>query len=241
MVDANNTLKQLQVAYVEAFSSSQIRNRVGVILEVLPHGQVDFVQAYFEEGKRDNLDEYYHLALLGMSHQEILCREKACFNALYERMLHGLLEDATHWSPEDTLISKVLLYLNVEEANRMGQPFDFDLWRQSTIINIQPIRAPYFLSTDHSIGNKMVVHMEDAALLGNMTFKEKQKFFLDCADDKLAQSAQFIHTLRLFHEYQDWNEVSVVENKVNIVRQFRSDFKKLYEELNRRKRGRYKC
>lgn len=240
MIEYKNTIDQLESAYSDIFTSPQVRNWIGAILEVLNGGDEAFIRYYFEDGNPANWEEFFHLAFLGMSHEQMLRREKACFNALYEQMMNALMQEILPSHPDKEIAQKILLMLNVEEANRVGQLFDFELWRHGLMINIQPIRADHYLSTDHSIGNSILIHEDDLSLLENMNYKEKQKRFLDSSFQPL-KSSQFFHTARIFREYRDWNAVSVVDNRVRIVRKFKEDLKAVYEELNRRKRGRYKC
>lgn len=233
------TTEQLQKIYPDVFTSPQTANWIEAIFEVLNDGTEDFIQYFFNGKNSVGLEEYLHLALLGLSHNQIVRREKSSFNAFYDQTIDALMQETLSIHPDKAFAEKVLLTLNVEEANRGGLPFDFELWRHSTMINIQPIRTNYYLSTDYSIGNRILIHEDDLSILNKATFKEKQKLFLDHGL-KHMKSSLFPHTVRIFHDYQDWNEVSVVDNRVRIVRNFKAVLKPVYEEMNRRKRGRYK-
>lgn len=114
-----------------------------------------------------------------------------------------------------------------------------DLWEHALLIDIQPPRASYYLSTDHSVGNRILIHQDDFSLLNGANFKEKQKLFCGSSDN-MHKSCRFLQTIRIFYEYRDWNEISFVRNVMNIVTQLKNDCRAICEELNRRKRRRYK-
>lgn len=239
MKDAKDIIVRLRADYAEVFSSPRMCNMIGAILYFMDDGADEFIRYFFEEENRENFEEYYHWAFLGMNHEEILRRDKTSFNALLENMLCYLRMDETHFHPDRKYAAKMLLKMNVEEASRLDQPFDFDLWEHALLIDIQPPRASYYLSTDHSVGNRILIQQDDFSLLNGANFKEKQKLFCGSSDN-MHKSCRFLQTIRIFYEYRDWNEISVVRNVMNIVTQLKNDYRAIYEELNRRKRRRYK-
>lgn len=137
-IDAKKTfdgLRRLQKRFEDAFNSPAVYNKIGAIIRV---GDKDsFIQRYFGDGNisKADLDQYYRLAFLRLTHKEILeelyLKESEAFKNKYAERLKELSSDNLYNDyPEEAF--RLLLRLNIDEDNKQedgeGRKFDFSIW-----------------------------------------------------------------------------------------------------------------
>ena len=132
-------LRRLQKRFEDAFNSPAVYNKIGAIIRV---GDKDsFIQWYFGGGNISmvDLDQYYRLAFLRLTHDEILKelplkqqkQESEVFKNKYAERLNELSSDNLYNDyPEEAF--RLLLRLNIDEDNKQedgkGRRFDFSIW-----------------------------------------------------------------------------------------------------------------
>ena len=132
-------LRRLQKRFEDAFNSPAVYNKIGAIIRV---GDKDsFIQWYFGDGNISmvDLDQYYRLAFLRLTHKEILeelllkqqKQESEAFKNKYAERLNELSSDNLYNDyPEEAF--RLLLRLNIDEDNKQedgkGRRFDFSIW-----------------------------------------------------------------------------------------------------------------
>lgn len=133
-------LRRLQKRFEDAFNKPVVYNKIGAIIRV---GDKDsFIQWYFGCSKYvENLDKYYRLAFLRLTHKEIVEElqnggESEIFNKKYSERFKELSSDNLYNDyPEEAF--RLLLRLNIDEDNKQennkqedgkGRKFDFSIW-----------------------------------------------------------------------------------------------------------------
>lgn len=128
-------LRRLQKRFEDAFNSPAVYNKIGAIIRV---GDKDsFIQWYFGGGiiSMDDLDQYYRLAFLRLTHKEILEelqeQESEAFKNKYAERLNELSSDNLYNDYAEEAF-RLLLRLNIDEDNKQedgkGRRFDFSIW-----------------------------------------------------------------------------------------------------------------
>lgn len=132
-------LRRLQKRFEDAFNSPVVYNKIGAIIRV---GDKDsFTQWYFGGGNISmvDLDQYYRLAFLRLTHKEILeelllkqqKQESEAFKNKYAERLNELSSDNLYNDYAEEAF-RLLLRLNIDEDNKQedgkGRRFDFSIW-----------------------------------------------------------------------------------------------------------------
>lgn len=132
-------LRRLQKRFEDAFNSPAVYNKIGAIIRV---GDKDsFTQWYFGGGNISmvDLDQYYRLAFLRLTHIEILeelllkqqKQESEAFKNKYAERLNELSSDNLYNDYAEEAF-RLLLRLNIDEDNKQedgkGRRFDFSIW-----------------------------------------------------------------------------------------------------------------
>lgn len=130
-------LRRLQKRFEDAFNNSKIYNWVGAILRI---GEKDsFIKWYFaSESKPSNedLENYYKMSFLRLTHKEIVPEKKEEFNRdKYDEKfeaLYKILDSNELYNDNAEEAFRLLLRLNIDEDNKQesnkGRKFDFNIW-----------------------------------------------------------------------------------------------------------------
>lgn len=126
-------LRRLQKSFEDAFNQPRTYNWVGAILRI-GQNKNDFINWYFVSNVKrsdDELEEYYKLSFLGLTHKEITEKDEAKFDAKFDELYRVLDDnDLYHINAEEAF--HLLLRLNIDEDNKQeegkGRKFDFSIW-----------------------------------------------------------------------------------------------------------------
>lgn len=261
-----NELRRLQKRFEDAFYDERIHNMIGAIMRLSPDKE-DFIQYYFVKVKKDQLDSYYKLAFLGMTHLEIVnflenrlneeCHQK--FTEKYQQTLDRLRDDFIYTTDNKEYAFRLLLRLNIDEDNKQndghGRYFDFSIWDNGmrSLEHIMPKSRVkhydasedclkggdnerhdepfYYLcdrneiiyndqrTTEHSIGNLVLLYKNDNSQFSNKKFTEKKNYFFDTQINEYFKSRHLLHTIYIFAN-SDWSAEDIAKNKVQIIESF---------------------
>lgn len=164
-IDAKRTfddLRRLQKKFEDAFNSPIVYNKIGAIIRV-GEAEDSFIQWYFGDNTTKNLDDYYKLSFLGLTHKEIVeemslkqkNEESEVFKTKYNQRLNELSSDNLYNEyPEEAF--RLLLRLNIDEDNKQeegrGRKFDFSIWDR---------KDSRGRSLEHIFPKSKVLHKED--------------------------------------------------------------------------------
>lgn len=87
------------------------------------------------------------------------------------------------------------------------------------------------VSTEHGLGNLVLLYKNENASFNAGSFSEKKKKFFDPLEKDFFKSRNLLHTICVFAKYMDWTGESIVKNKLEIISKFEEDYKKLREDF----------
>lgn len=87
-------------------------------------------------------------------------------------------------------------------------------------------------TTEHSIGNLVLLYKDENSEFNNNNFLTKKEMFFNPNKKELVKSKQLLHTVCVFAEKEKWNGESIAENKMKIMKQFEEDYKELKKKFN---------
>ncbi len=82
-------------------------------------------------------------------------------------------------------------------------------------------------STEHSIGNLVLLYLKENSTFNNASFAEKKQMFFNPVKEGLVKSRHLLHAVCVFAEKEDWDGPAIVENKLRMVEQFEKDYRDL--------------
>lgn len=124
-------LRRLQKRFEDAYDDPVIHNMIGAIMCVFNgENQKKFIQYYFVEDNRDNLADYYKLAFIGMTHDEIVKKDNKKFAERYDFTLNAINDDFIYQSDNKEIAFVFLLRLNVDQDNSQKRFFNFKIWEK---------------------------------------------------------------------------------------------------------------
>lgn len=86
-------------------------------------------------------------------------------------------------------------------------------------------------STEHGIGNLVLLYKNENSSFNAGSFSEKKKKFFDPLEKDFFKSRNLLHTICVFAKYMDWTGKSIVKNKLEIISKFEEDYKQLREDF----------
>lgn len=176
-------LRRLQKRFEDAYDEPSTHNMIGGILRIhSAEDQRKFIYHYFVEDYRENLDEYYKLAFLGMTHDEIVGQKKKEFADKYYQTLTAIEDDFIYQDDDHKEYAfRLLLRLNIDQDSQQNRMFNFDAWNERSLEHIQP--------------KSRVGHEEEGVWYdGNNVRKEKDEFSMLRADIQAIVDSQIIST-----------------------------------------------
>lgn len=137
-------LRHLQKKFEDVFNDSRLYNTIGAILTL--HNSEDrerFVQWYFTTDDPKDLDRYYKLIFLGLTHTIILAKDnEEQVETAKEQMLQAISSDNLY--NENSIYAFMqLLRRNIEEDTKLGRKFNFSIWNERSLEHIFPKSKVY--------------------------------------------------------------------------------------------------
>lgn len=268
-----NELRRLQKRFEDVYNNPIQYNQIGAIFRLLkPDNVWKFIKYFFVEDNRKDLEEYYNLTFLGMTHDEIVdVIEKKTTERVtdkYSQMLDILSEDRLYEVDKESAF-RFLLRLNIDEDNKQnnkeGRQFDFTIWDYGirSLEHVYPkskvghkgddgkwyggdnleheenyftckredIRAENSSTTEHSIGNLVLLYRRDNSALSNDDFAEKKEFFFNTNKKEYFYSRHLLHTIYVFANTQ-WTATKIAKNKEELIVKFKNMYKKYDKKQN---------
>jgi uncharacterized protein with ParB-like and HNH nuclease domain len=169
-------LRRLQKRFEDAFNNAKIYNYVGAIIRILPNEKEKFINWYFcgEKPSENELERYYKLAFLGLTHKEIVENDSEAKERKFDQCYENLNDNNLYFNNWNEA-SHLLLRLNIDEDNRQeegrGRRFDFSIWdnydRGRSLEHIYPKSKVYHVVIDENgetikkDGNDMVLSPDE--------------------------------------------------------------------------------
>ena len=254
-------LRRLQKRFEDAFDNPEIHNRIGAILNIFKSDdRHKFINYYFVQDNRNNLKEYYMLAFLGMSHDDILKKDPDKVSEKYTETWDALSDNFLYLNNKE-IAYRFLLRLNVDEDIKQGRKFNFEIWenRNRSLEHIFPkskvvhkngdkvldteekevqqpvyedciyredIKYNAFATTEHGIGNLVLLYKDENSSFNDSGFAEKKKKFFSPRVEKPFKSRHLLHTSCVFAEQEKWDGESIAKNQHEILEKLKSDYQK---------------
>ena len=128
----------MQKRFEDAYNKSEIHNRIGGILCVFDKNNAkEFIKYYFTNTEHINLEEYYLLVFLGMTHKEIVEKNSGVFQQKYEKTLADIKDNFLYFNNKETAF-QFLLRLNIDQDILQKRFFNFQIWKERSIEHIYP-------------------------------------------------------------------------------------------------------
>ena len=263
-------LRRLQKRFEDAYNDPVKYNMIGAIFCVFnTDNRNKFIQYFFVEDhlhcKKDTikLEDYYLLAFIGMSHDEIINKDHNKLFEKYNQSLELLNNDMLYMVDEcKEYAFRFLLRLNVDEDIKQGRKFNFRIWGKNvrSLEHIYPKSKVFhqkedgkwyngnndlktgdlwdgcikrteifndaMTTTEHSIGNIVLLYKDENSMFNNNDFTTKKELFFSPNKQGLFKSRHLLHTICVFAEREKWDGVSIVNNKCKTINQFKEDYQK---------------
>lgn len=268
-------LRRLQKRFEDSYNNYNTHNMIGAILRLSSNeDKRKFIRYYFAEDNRDEkeLENYYKLIFLSMTHEEIINKNKEKFSEKFDNTYKQIDNDLLYEDNDcKETAYRLLLRLNIEQDNKQKRFFNFDIWENRSLEHIYPKSKVLhrdekgnllnvnneivtnktkssiyrdeiktnegYETTEHSIGNLVLLYKNENSAFNNNDFLHKKELFFNPNKTELVKSRQLLHTVCVFAEKQDWNGNSIAENKKKTIEQFDEYYKELkskfeYEKQN---------
>ena len=131
-------LRHLQKKFEDVFNESKLYNTIGAILTL--HNNEDrerFIRWYFSSEGQKDLNEYYKLVFLGLSHTVIIENNAEVIESAKEDMLKAISSNNLY--NENSIYGFMqLLRRNIEEDTKLHRNFNFKIWQEKSLEHIYP-------------------------------------------------------------------------------------------------------
>lgn len=133
-------LRRIQKRFEDAYNEPSVHNMIGGILRIHSvEDQRKFIFRYFVEDRREDLEDYYKLVFLGMTHDEIVEGKEAEFADKYDLVLKAINDDYIYLdNDKKEQAFRLLLRLNIDQDIQQKRMFNFDVWNERSLEHIQP-------------------------------------------------------------------------------------------------------
>ena len=173
-IEAKHTfdgLRRLQKRFEDAYNNPITHNMIGAILCIFNiDNQKKFIQHYFVDDNRDGLEIYYKLVFLGMTHDEIVGKDKQKFEEKYAIAYNAINDDYVYLNENNgmkEIAFRLLLRLNVDQDILQKRFFNFSIWKDNN------------RSLEHIMPKSLVGHQDKGKWLdGNDKEHETDDFCL---------------------------------------------------------------
>ena len=82
-------------------------------------------------------------------------------------------------------------------------------------------------TTEHSIGNLVLLYKNENSQFNNSDFQEKKKLFFSPNKRELVRSRHLLHTICVFAEKEGWDGKAIALNKIDTIKKFETDYTEL--------------
>lgn len=206
--DTFDRLRRLQKRFEDAFNTPRIYNCIGAILRIREKGdKKEFIKWYFlgEKPRQDELERYYFLAFLDVTHKEIIENNEKAIHDKYQEKREEL-EDNYLYLNKPEVAFQLLLRLNIDEDNLQedgwGRNFDFSIWdrtdsRGRSLEHIYPKSKVYHTYKD--VDREQLVNGNNEELT-NSDIDDSYIRREDCVYDGVTASEHSIGNLVLLYK-----------------------------------------
>lgn len=147
--DLRHLQKKFEDVYNSISDSKKLHNKIGAILTL--HGKEDrerFVEWYFATNEEKDIEEYFKLVFLGLSHTIIVENKSEAIENAKGEMYNSLCSNNLY--NEDNSYAYAFMQLlrrNIEEDSKLGRKFDFSIWSEKSLEHIYPKSKFYKIET----------------------------------------------------------------------------------------------
>lgn len=256
-------LRRLQKRFEDSYNNYATHNMIGAILRLSSNeNKRKFIKYYFAEDNRDEkeLQNYYNLIFLSMTHEEIINENKKKFSENFYNTYNQINNDLLYEDNDcKETAYRLLLRLNIEQDNKQKRFFNFDIWNNRSLEHIYPkskvlhidkqdnllneknkivanetkdlICRDEIKTTEHSIGNLVLLYKNENSAFNNNNFSDKKELFFSPNKTELVKSRHLLHTVCVFAEKQVWNGEAIAENKKKTIDEFDNYYKELKDKF----------
>lgn len=263
--DIFRKMRLLQQSIEDAYDDAKTYNRLGAILCIRqPAERYAVLKWYFDLLNKENheeaerqLERYFDLAFIGMTHTEIVGEDKDQYKEKRESFLEKLASDHLYNECYETG-ARWLLRCNIIEDCTQERKFNFAIWRERSLEHIFPkskvahqdgeqildfdnnplpdasgkllrenIRCDKGCASEHSIGNLVLLYGNNNSEFGKKDFEEKKSMFFTIKDDAGFKSRHLLHTVSVF-AHSKWQGEEIAMHKYEEIEHFENAYK---EEL----------
>lgn len=147
-------LRHLQKQFEDVFNNNQWYNKIGAILTLLNNDDRErFILWHFAVHENKDIETYYKLVFLGVSHTVITERKAEEIEESKNVMLQNVSSDNLYNEDKEHAFRQ-LLRRNIEEDTRLERRFDFSIWNQRSLEHIFPKSKVYH--KDNETGKTLV-------------------------------------------------------------------------------------
>lgn len=147
--DLRHLQKKFEDVYNSISDSKKLHNKIGAILTL--HGKEDrerFVEWYFATNEEKDIEEYFKLVFLGLSHTIIIENKSEAIENAKGEMYNSLCSNNLY--NEDNSYAYAFMQLlrrNIEEDSKLSRKFDFSIWSEKSLEHIYPKSKFYKIET----------------------------------------------------------------------------------------------
>lgn len=89
-----------------------------------------------------------------------------------------------------------------------------------------------FRSTEHGIGNLVLLYVDENRDFNSSSFEEKKEQFFNPNKTNLMKSRRLLHTVCVFAEQKDWDGKSIARNALGVLAEFEEYYKNMCERYH---------
>lgn len=102
----------------------------------------------------------------------------------------------------------------------------------SDMLDRATISKDGIITTEHSIGNMVLLYKNENSKFNDSAFDEKKAMFFSPLRTELFKSRHLLHTVCVFAEKMRWDGESIAENKNTEIQKFQNDYQSLIDGYN---------
>lgn len=98
---------------------------------------------------------------------------------------------------------------------------------RSSIVGKNGDGAEVFSTTEHGIGNLVLLYKDENSSFNNSPFETKRVLFFNPNKTELTKSRRLLHTVCVFAEQNEWTNTEIVNNAQRAITEFEECYKNL--------------
>lgn len=102
----------------------------------------------------------------------------------------------------------------------------------SDMLDRADIHKDGITTTEHSIGNMVLLYRNENSAFNAKDYNEKKAMFFSPLRPELFKSRHLLHTVCVFAEKMKWDGESIAENKTAEIQKFQNDYKSFIDNCN---------